>query len=129
RGARAARKYGVECHGHHAAIIGSVDAVSVTVPTSGHHAVARDLIDAGISVFVEKPITADAASAADLVARARARGVVLQVGHIERFSPAFRALAERAKSPRLIECVRRSPWSGRAADVDVVLDLMIHDID
>ena len=111
------------------ALIGKVDAVSVTVPTSEHHAVASDLVEAGIHVFVEKPITVDVATAADLVARAERRGIRLQVGHIERFAPAFRALRERVRAPRLIECVRRTPWSGRALDVDVVLDLMIHDID
>jgi predicted dehydrogenase len=63
------------------------------------------------------------------VARAERRGTRLQVGHIERFAPAFCALRERVVAPRLIECVRRTPWSGRAVDVDVVLDLMIHDID
>ncbi|MBN9021201.1 MAG: Gfo/Idh/MocA family oxidoreductase [Rhizobiales bacterium] len=113
----------------HRALIGKVDAVSVTVPTSEHHAVATELVEAGIHVFVEKPITVDVASAADLVTRAERRGMQIQVGHIERFAPAFRALRERVSAPRLIECVRRTPWSGRALDVDVVLDLMIHDID
>lgn len=113
----------------HRALIGRVDAVSVTVPTSEHHAVASELVEAGIHVFVEKPITSDVPSAADLVARAARHKVQIQVGHIERYAPAFRALRERVVAPRLIECVRRTPWSGRALDVDVVLDLMIHDID
>jgi predicted dehydrogenase len=129
RAAEVAAAHGAVALADHRAMIGRVDAVSVTAPTSLHHAIAGELIDAGIHVFVEKPITADAASAADLVARADGRGIRLQVGHIERFAPAFRALRERVVAPRLIEAVRRTPWSGRALDVDVVLDLMIHDID
>ena len=124
-----AEKYGAEAHAHHSSLVGRVNAASITVPTSLHFAVACDLIDAGIHLFIEKPIAADVADAAELVARAARRGAILQVGHIERFSPAFRALQAEVRAPRLIECVRRTPWTGRAADVDVVLDLMIHDID
>ncbi|MCB1488659.1 MAG: Gfo/Idh/MocA family oxidoreductase [Bauldia sp.] len=129
RSATAAQRFDAAPFGDHHALIGQVEAVSVAVPTSLHHKVAGDLIDAGIHVFVEKPIASDAGEAADLVARARARGVVLQVGHIERYAPAFRALLNRVEAPRLVECVRHATWSGRATDVDVVLDLMIHDID
>lgn len=129
RAGGAAERHGAEAHHHHRAVIGKVDAVSVAVPTSHHHQVAAELIDAGIHVFVEKPIAPDAVAARDLVARAAKRGAVLQVGHIERFAPAFRAVQRQARGARLIECVRRAPWTGRSADVDVVLDLMIHDID
>ena len=129
RASEIAAANGTEPLGDYRALIGRVDAVSVTVPTSEHHAVARELVEAGIHVFVEKPITVDVASAEDLVSRAERHGAHVQVGHIERFAPAFRALRERVTAPRLIECVRRTPWSGRALDVDVVLDLMIHDID
>jgi predicted dehydrogenase len=124
-----AEKYGAEAHADHRALIGKVDAVSIVVPTTLHHEVARDFIDAGVHVLIEKPIAASPQAAEDLVARAQKAGTVLQVGHIERFAPAFVALKERVTDPRLIECVRRTVWSGRAADVDVVLDLMIHDID
>nr|WP_210308553.1 Gfo/Idh/MocA family oxidoreductase [Prosthecomicrobium pneumaticum] len=124
-----AAEYGAAALAGHRDLIGRVDAVSVTVPTSLHHAVAADLLDAGIHVLVEKPIAATLEEGRDLVARADASGAVLQVGHIERFSPVFRALAERAAAPRHIEAVRIAPWKGRAVDVDVVLDLMIHDID
>ena len=129
RGSLAAKTYGCESYGDHRALIGKVEAVSVTAPTSLHHAIAKDFIEAGIPVFVEKPITALTIDAADLVARAGRAGVALQVGHIERFSPAFRALAEEVRAPRTIHCVRHAPWKERAIDVDVVLDLMIHDID
>lgn len=122
-------RYGVEGLSDYRELIGRVDAVSIAAPTSLHHSVAAALIDAGIHVFVEKPISADVADAADLVARAEKADVRLQVGHIERFAPAFRALAEQVRALRTISCVRHTPWHGRSADVDVVLDLMIHDID
>ena len=129
RACGAATKYGAAAHADHRDLVGKVEAVSITVPTSLHYAIACDLIDAGIHLFIEKPIAAEVADAADLVARAARRGSIVQVGHIERFSPAFRALQAEVRAPRLIECVRRAPWTGRASDVDVVLDLMIHDID
>jgi predicted dehydrogenase len=129
RACAAAAKYGAAAYRDHRGLIGVVDAASVTVPAALHHEVARDLIDAGIHVLVEKPLAADRAAAADLVAHAERTGVVLLVGHIERFSPAFRALAERVRAPRLMSFVRHAVWQGRAADVDVVRDLMIHDID
>ena len=120
---------GAEAFVDHRALIGKVEAVSVSVPAIHHHAVARDFLDAGVHVFIEKPIAVDSASAADLVARAERAGVLLQVGHIERFSPPFSELAKRLVDPRRIAAVRQTKWSGRSADVDVVLDLMIHDID
>jgi predicted dehydrogenase len=123
------RHYGVEGVTDHRALIGKVDAVSIATSTSAHYQVAADLIEAGIHVFIEKPIAADTTSAVKLVDLAAGAGVVLQVGHIERFSPAFVALAERAEAPRRISAVRKTPWTGRCGDVDVVLDLMIHDID
>jgi predicted dehydrogenase len=129
RACTAAEKFGAIAASDHRALIGKVEAASIAVPTSEHHAVARDLIEAGIHVFIEKPIAADASAAADLVTRAARKGLILQVGHIERYSPAFRALEAKVRAPRLIECVRHTPWTGRAIDVDVVLDLMIHDID
>ncbi len=129
RAAAAANRFGAEPLADHRDLIGKVDAVSITVPTSLHHAVASDLIDAGIHVFVEKPIASDALQASELVDMATAKSVILQVGHIERYAPAFRALRDRVKAPRVIECVRHATWTGRATDVDVVLDLMIHDID
>ncbi|MGH2340737.1 Gfo/Idh/MocA family protein [Segnochrobactraceae bacterium EtOH-i3] len=129
RRAAAAADYGVETVADHRDLIGKVDLVSIVVPTSVHHAVARDLIDAGIHVLIEKPIAADLAQGEDLVRLADARDVVLQVGHIERHSAAFRALLPRLSRPLYIESERISPFKPRATDVDVVLDLMIHDID
>src|SRR5437667_640896 len=106
RACAAAEKYGAVAYRDHRGLIGNVDAASVTVPAALHHEVARDLIDAGIHVLVEKPLAADRESAADLVAHAKRTGVTLQVGHIERFSPAFRALAERVRAPRQMPFVR-----------------------
>jgi len=125
----AAERFHCEALADHRGLIGEVAAASIAVPTSDHYAVARDLIDAGVHVFIEKPIAANAEPAADLVRRAERTGATVQVGHIERYAPAFRALRERVRAPKLISCVRKSPWNGRAIDVDVVLDLMIHDID
>ncbi len=131
-GARAdaiATDTGAEAFTDHRALIGRVEAVSIAVPATHHHAVACDFLDAGVHVFMEKPLAAGSASAEDLVARAERAGVVLQVGHIERFSPAIGELARRLADPRRIAAVRRTGWTGRSADVDVVIDLMIHDID
>jgi predicted dehydrogenase len=129
RAGAAAAEHGAEAFSDHRALIGKVDAVSVASPATFHYAVARDLIDAGIHVLVEKPITTDSAEGSDLVRRADAKGVILQVGHIERFSPAFAEMRRRVATPRRIAAVRRAAWTGRSGDVDVVLDLMIHDID
>jgi predicted dehydrogenase len=129
RAATVATQYGAAPLADHRDLIGKVDAVSITVPTSLHHGVAADMIDAGVHVLIEKPICDTPDSARDLIARAEKRGVVLQIGHIERFSPVFGALSERVTAPLTVECTRIGPWKGRAIDVDVVLDLMIHDID
>lgn len=122
-------QYGVDGLTDHRRLIGRVDAVSIAAPTSLHHSIAADLIDAGIHVFVEKPLAVTVVDAADLVARADKADVVLQVGHIERFAPAFQSLAKQVRALKSVACVRHTPWRGRAADVDVVLDLMIHDVD
>jgi predicted dehydrogenase len=110
-------------------LIGRVQCVSVAVPTRDHFQVARELIEAGVDVLVEKPLTADIAEARALVQAAEANNVILQVGHLERFNPAIRRLESVIKEPRFVECHRLAPFVERGTDVDVVLDLMIHDID
>ena len=110
-------------------LIGRVQAVSVAVPTAAHHEVARDFLVAGCDVLVEKPITRTLAEADDLVALAAAQGRILQVGHSERYNGAVQALASQVQDPAFIEVHRMGPFPGRGTDVDVVLDLMIHDID
>jgi predicted dehydrogenase len=110
-------------------LFGQVDCVSLAVPSSLHFALAKDLIEHGIDVLVEKPMTGSVAEGKELVAAAERRGRILQVGHLERFNPALRALRDIIQQPRFIECHRLAPFVERGTDVDVVLDLMIHDLD
>ncbi len=106
-----------------------VDLVSVAVPTTAHYEVARQCIDAGVHVLVEKPITATIDEGTKLIESAREKGVVLMVGQSERFNPAVAAATSLICAPRFIEVHRLGPFPSRATDVDVVLDLMIHDVD
>jgi len=110
-------------------LLPDVEAVSVVTPTLLHHVIARACLEAGRHVLVEKPLAATVEEARDLVAAASDRDVTLQVGHIERFNAAFRATRGAIKEPTLIECRRWAPFTPRGADVDVVLDLMVHDLD
>jgi predicted dehydrogenase len=120
---------GVRGFAEYRELFGRVDAVSIATPTALHHPVARDFLEAGIHVLVEKPITATADEARELIAIAAARGCVLQVGHLERFNPVILATAHELSNPRFIESNRLAPFKPRGTDVSVVLDLMIHDID
>ena len=106
-----------------------VGAVSVAVPTTQHHGVVMELLELGVDVLVEKPISATVAEGREMVDAARAAGRVLQVGHIERFNGAILALTGVVRLPRFIECHRLSPYPSRGDDVSVVYDLMIHDLD
>jgi predicted dehydrogenase len=124
-----AEEFGAEAFSDYRSLAGLVTAASVAVPTARHFEVARPLLEAGINVLIEKPITDDVATARALSALAGSRRRVLQVGHIERFSGTFRELAKEVTQPLYIESYRVSPWKQRANEVDVVLDLMIHDID
>jgi predicted dehydrogenase len=110
-------------------LLGGVDAAILAVPTVHHHAVAREILSAGIPLLVEKPLASTPEQADELVSLARSRGVVLQVGHIERFNPAFEELQRLPLRPRVINCQRLSAFTGRSTDIGAVLDLMIHDID
>jgi len=110
-------------------LLPDVEAVSVVTPTLLHHVIARACLEAGRHVLVEKPLAATVEEARDLVAAASDRDVTLQVGHIERFNAAFRATRGAIKEPTLIECRRWAPFTSRGADVDVMLDLMVHDLD
>ena len=111
------------------ALLGQVDAVSIATPTANHHALGRLFLDAGIGVLIEKPMTSTVDEADDLIAAAARTGAVLQIGHLERFNPAFEALRQRVDRPRFIESRRVAPYRARGTDVSVVLDLMIHDLD
>jgi predicted dehydrogenase len=113
----------------HRELLGAVDAVSVVTPTPEHFPIARAFLEAGAHVLVEKPITETPAEARDLIAIATRAGRILQVGHLERFNAAILAAEPFLKSPNFVECNRLAPYRERGTDVNVVLDLMIHDID
>lgn len=110
-------------------IIGKIDAAVVAVPTDLHHEVARACLERGVHVLVEKPLAATLAQADDLVDLAAKKNLVLQVGHVQRYSSAFRALAARVDRPLYIDAERLAGFKQRGAEVDVILDLMIHDLD
>ncbi|HNU86159.1 MAG TPA: Gfo/Idh/MocA family oxidoreductase [Syntrophales bacterium] len=126
---KAAAAFGCTVFSDHRELVEHVDAVSVTVPTRCHHAVARDFLAAGKDVLMEKPFTATLEEADDLLALAAEKDLVLQVGFIERFNPAIVALDKVIRQPLFIESHRLHPFVERGTDVDVVLDLMIHDLD
>lgn len=128
-----AREYGTQysvpvCTAYSDAINGASCAVIAT-PTESHYTIARECLERGVHVFLEKPITVLPEEARELVDLARLRGLVLQVGHLERLNPALTRALPRVTKPLLIETRRVSPFTGRSTDVDVVLDLMIHDLD
>ena len=127
--ATAQREFPCAVLADHRELLGRVDVVSVVTPTPTHFAIARDFLAAQIHVLVEKPITETPAEARQLIELARAHARVLQVGHLERFNAAIRAAEPYLKAPRFIECHRLAPYRERGTDVNVVLDLMIHDID
>ncbi len=110
-------------------LAGRVDAVSIVVPTQQHHSVARWFLQNDVHVLLEKPITVTVTEGRELVAIAAERGCVFQIGHLERFNPAILALEDVITEPQFIESHRLAPFNPRGADVNVVLDLMIHDID
>jgi len=124
-----ARELGTRAAADYRQLLGQVDAVSVVTPTPLHFEVARMFLDAGVHVLVEKPITETVDQAKQLIAAAHRAGRVLQVGHLERFNPAILAAEPHLHSPRFIECQRLAPFRERGTDVNVVLDLMIHDLD
>ncbi len=110
-------------------LLGHVDAVSVVTPTPAHFGIADAFLDAGVHVLVEKPITETPEQARALIRRAASRQRILQVGHLERFNSAILAAEPHLSTPRFMECQRLAPYKERGTDVNVVLDLMIHDID
>jgi predicted dehydrogenase len=110
-------------------ILDNVDMVSIVVPTQDHYQVAKECLEAGCHILLEKPITQTIAEADELINWARDRRLVFQVGHLERFNPAILALQEVLRKPLFIESQRLAPFKPRGTDVNVVLDLMIHDID
>ena len=129
RARQAAAKFNTRDFKHHAEIYDMVDAVSIATPTYCHYDIAKDFLDHGIDVLVEKPMTVTVEQADHLIRRASENNCILQVGHLERFNPVFRSIKDVLNSPLFFESHRLSPFKARGTDVDVVLDLMIHDID
>ena len=124
-----AQKHGVEVYSDYRDIIPLVDAISLVVPTSLHYKIAREFLEAGIHCLIEKPITESIAEAETLIEIARKQNLVLQVGHIERFNSVMIGIEEHLEKPQFLESTRLAPFTLRATDVSVILDLMIHDID
>ncbi len=127
--ARLAAQYDTQGFTDHRDLFGKVDVVSIAVPTPQHFAVARDFMEAGISVLVEKPLTLTLEEARELFRIARAQNVVLHVGHVERFNGAVQELRKIVVSPILVESRRLGPFVPRVQHDTVIMDLMIHDID
>ncbi len=129
RAREAAARFGTRPYGRAEEIYPLVDAVSVVVPTRAHHEVAKAFLERGVDVLVEKPITSTLPEATDLIRTAERRDRILQVGHLERFNGVWKVAGKALERPRFIEAHRLGPFQGRGTDVDVILDLMIHDID
>ncbi len=129
RAEEVAGRLGTTAYSDYRDLIPLVGAVSIATPTEFHLEIGRVFLEAGVHVLVEKPIAMDSREAALLVEAARRSGAVLQVGHLERFNPAVTALDGRVTRPLFIESYRLSPFPARSTDIDVILDLMIHDID
>jgi len=129
RAQKAAEIYKCDPFSDYQAMLGKVDAVSIAVPTSDHYKVARDFLATGTDVLIEKPICATLKEADELIESAKKNGLILQVGFVERFNPAIMAMENVIKRPMFIEAHRLHPFFERGTDVDVILDLMIHDLD
>jgi predicted dehydrogenase len=126
---KAADVYRCAAFADHRDMLGQVDAVSIAVPTGVHHRVARDFLAAGADVLIEKPICSTLEEADELLDLAGNKKLILQVGFVERFNPAIMALEKVIEKPMFIEAHRLHPFFERGTDVDVILDLMIHDLD
>jgi predicted dehydrogenase len=124
-----AKTYGCKAFSNHAEIMKECDALSIVTPTITHHVIAKDCLSAGKDILIEKPITENVDEARDIIEVAEKKDVILQIGHIERYNQGIIAASEMIREPRFIESERLSPFLGRGTDVDVTLDLMIHDID
>ena len=124
-----AKRYRTQSFSHHTDLFNRVQAVSIAVPTTFHYSMTKDFFLQGIDVLLEKPISNTLEEADELIGLAQSKGLILQVGHLERFNGALSGLKGRVKNPWFIESHRLGPFSGRGTEVDVVLDLMVHDID
>ncbi len=129
RAAELAKKLNTRAFKDPEQLLGEVDAVSIVVPTVRHHRLAKQFLEQGVHVLLEKPMTVTLEQADELIELARSKAAILQIGHIERFNPAVTAIKAMLSSPRYIIAERAAPFTVRCTDVNVVLDLMIHDLD
>ncbi len=129
RAALIAQKLNTRSFSDPADLLGIVDVVSIVVPTVLHHRVAKQFLEQGVHVLLEKPVTVTLEQADELIRLAKDKNCVLQIGHIERFSPALTVIKPLLKAPQYITAERSAPFTVRCTDVNVVLDLMIHDLD
>jgi predicted dehydrogenase len=129
RAASVAQEVQTQAFSDYQALLGKVDAVSIVVPTSHHYALTKPFLEAGTHVLLEKPFATTVAEAEELEQLAQTKNLVLQIGHLERFNVVFTEFQSLIDRPRFIENIRIAPFPQRATDVDVILDLMIHDID
>ncbi len=125
----AASRYHCEAYRDYTDVLDAIDCASIAVPTTLHYQIALECLRSGKDVFIEKPVTSNLAEAEHLIAEAEKRGLIIQVGHLERFNAGVSLVSNMIHEPRFIESSRLSPFPGRGTDVDVTLDLMIHDID
>lgn len=124
-----AEKYRCESYTDYRKILHKVDALSIVTPTTSHYGIALECLRVGKDILIEKPITGSIKEADELILESEKRGCILQAGHLERYNPALLAASEMIKEPSFVESERRSPFLGRGTDVDVTVDLMIHDAD
>lgn len=128
-GRTVAERHGIRFVADYHELLGAVDALTIATPTVNHCEIALECINAGVSVLVEKPIARSLEEADRMIGLAETKSVVLQVGHIERFNPAFRALQPHINEPRFFEVHRMGVFTPRSLDIDVVMDLMVHELD
>ena len=128
-GQKVAEERDTDYYPDYQSLFGKVDAISIAAPTPVHYSIAKDFLEHDVDVLIEKPITNALEDADELIKIAASHGLIIQVGHLERFNPAVVALEGKIDQPRFIESHRLSIFQGRCTDVSVVLDLMIHDID
>lgn len=126
---RVASQYNTTPFTDYTRLYDKIEAVSIAVPTSAHYRIGKDFLEAGIHVLIEKPITNNLEEANELISLAQKKGLILQVGHVERFNTAVQELKKIVKDPLFIECRRLGPYNRRINDTGVVLDLLIHDVD
>ncbi len=126
---RVAAEFGCEPSTSLEDLLGRVDCLSVAVPASAHLEVGLRVAEAGVHMLVEKPVAPDVAGTRRLAEAAQKAGVILQAGHLERFNPVLGEVQNLLRAPRFVECHRLSPYAGRGADADVIVDVMIHDLD